>query len=78
VGFLLDTNVISELVRHPHGRLADRIAAVGEQHVCTSIVVAAVAQSVRKASVRLAAQLEAALAAIDVRSKHPWTASTVS
>jgi hypothetical protein len=41
VGFLLDTNVISELARHPHGRLADRIAAVGEQHVCTSIIVAA-------------------------------------
>jgi tRNA(fMet)-specific endonuclease VapC len=68
VGFLLDTNVISELVRHPHGRLADRIAAVGEQHVCTSIIVAAELRygAVRKASVRLAAQLEAVLAAIDV------------
>jgi tRNA(fMet)-specific endonuclease VapC len=68
VGFLLDTNVISELVRHPHGRLADRIAAVGEQHVCTSIIVAAELRygAARKASVRLAAQLEAVLAAIDV------------
>ena len=68
VGFLLDTNVISELVRHPHGRLADRIAAVSEQHVCTSIIVAAELRygAVRKASVRLAAQLEAVLAAIDV------------
>jgi len=68
VGFLLDTNVISDLVRHPHGRLADRIASVGEQHVCTSIIVAAELRygAVRKASVRLAAQLEAVLAAIDV------------
>ena len=68
VGFLLDTNVISELVRHPHGRLADRIAAVSEQHVCTSIIVAAELRygAVRKASARLAAQLEAVLAAIDV------------
>jgi len=73
VGFLLDTNVISELVRHPHGRLADRIAAVSEQHVCTSIIVAAELRygAVRKASVRLAAQLEAVLAAIDVLALEP-------
>jgi tRNA(fMet)-specific endonuclease VapC len=63
---LLDTNVIS-VVRHPHGWLADRIAAVGEQHVCTSIIVAQnCLWPVRMASVRLAAQLEAVLAAIDV------------
>ena len=57
MGFLLDTNVISELVRHPHGRLADRIAAVGEQHVRTSIIAAAELRygAVPKASVRLAA-----------------------
>ena len=73
MGFLLDTNVISELVRHPHGRLADRIAAVSEQHVCTSIIVAAELRygAVRKASVRLAAQLEAVLAAIDVLALEP-------
>jgi len=73
VGFLLDTNVISELVRHPHGRLADRIAAVSEQHVCTSIIVAAELRygAVRKASARLAAQLEAVLAAIDVLALEP-------
>jgi len=73
VGFLLDTNVISELVRHPHGRLADRIAAVSEQHVCTSIIVAAELRygAVRKASVHLAAQLEAVLAAIDVLALEP-------
>ena len=39
--FLLDTNVVSDLVRHPRGRIADRIAVVGEQQVCTSIIVAA-------------------------------------
>jgi len=39
--FLLDSNIVSDLVRHPRGRIADRIAAVGEQQVCTSIIVAA-------------------------------------
>jgi tRNA(fMet)-specific endonuclease VapC len=34
--FLLDTNVLSDLVRHPRGRIAARIAEVG-----TSIIVAA-------------------------------------
>ena len=49
--------MIAELVRHPHGRLADRIAARAN---CTSIIVAAELRygAVRKASVRLAAQLE--------------------
>jgi len=39
--FLLDTNILSDLVRHPHGRISDRVKKVGEQNICTSIVVAA-------------------------------------
>jgi tRNA(fMet)-specific endonuclease VapC len=39
--FLLDTNAVSDLVRHPRGTISDRIAEVGEEHVCTSIIVAA-------------------------------------
>lgn len=39
--YLLDTNIISDLIRHPQGAVADRIAAAGEDTVCTSIVVAA-------------------------------------
>lgn len=39
--YLLDTNVISDLVRHPRGQVASRIAEVGEDSICTSIVVAA-------------------------------------
>ena len=66
--FLLDTNIVSDLVRHPHGRIAGRIAEVGEQHVCTSIIVAAELRygAARKASPRLTAQLEAVLGALDV------------
>ena len=39
--FLLDANIVSDLVRHPRGRIADRIERVGEQQICTSIIVAA-------------------------------------
>ena len=39
--FLLDTNIVSDLVRNPRGRAAVRIAEVGEKRVATSIVVAA-------------------------------------
>jgi hypothetical protein len=34
-------NVLSDVVRHQHGWIADRIAEVVEQHVSTSIIVAA-------------------------------------
>ena len=39
--YLLDTNIVSNLIRNPHGRVADRIRAIGEQNICTSIIVAA-------------------------------------
>ena len=66
--FLLDTSIVSDLVRHPRGRIADRIAEVGEQHVCTSIIVAAELRygAAKKGSPRLTAQLEAVLGAVDV------------
>lgn len=38
--YLLDTNVLSELIRHPRAKAAQQIAARGEDSVCTSIVVA--------------------------------------
>jgi tRNA(fMet)-specific endonuclease VapC len=66
--FLLDTNIMSDLVRHPRGKISDRIAEVGEEHVCTSIIVAAELRfgATRKNSSPLTAQLEAVLGAIDV------------
>ena len=39
--YMLDTNIISDLIRNPHGKAAKRIARVGEANVCTSIIVAA-------------------------------------
>jgi len=39
--YLLDTNIVSDLVRYPRGKIASRISDVGEGDVCTSIIVAA-------------------------------------
>jgi tRNA(fMet)-specific endonuclease VapC len=66
--FLLDTNIVSDLVRNPRGRVAGRIAEIGEARVCTSIIVAAELRygAAKKASARLTAQLEAVLGAIEV------------
>ena len=66
--FLLDTNILSDLVRHPHGRIRDRINAVGEEQVCTSIIVAAELRygAAKKRSARLASQVDAILETLEV------------
>ena len=66
--YLLDTNVVSDLVRNPKGRAAQRVRQVGEAQVCTSVIVAAELRygAAKKGSPRLSAQLEAVLDALDV------------
>jgi len=66
--YLLDTNIVSDLVKHPQGKIARLISAVGETEVCTSIIVAAELRfgAAKKQSARLTAQLDAVLAAMDV------------
>ena len=41
LAYLLDTNILSDLVRNPQGVVAAQITKVGEDTVCTSIIVAA-------------------------------------
>lgn len=66
--FLLDTNILSDLVRRPQGKVADVIARVGEHSVCTSIVVAAELRfgAARAGSKRVSRQLDRILAALDI------------
>ena len=66
--YLLDTNVVSDLIRSPQGRVMQRISKIGEAKVCTSIIVAAELRygAAKKASPRLTAQLEAVLEVLDV------------
>ena len=66
--YLLDTNVVSDLIRNPQGRVAEHIRKVGEAQVCTSIIVAAELRygAAKRGSPRLTAQLEAVLGCLDV------------
>lgn len=66
--YLLDTNIVSALIRDPHGPVAARVREVGEANVCTSIIVAAELRygAEKKASARLTAQMEAVLGAIEI------------
>ncbi len=66
--YLLDTNIVSDLVRNPQGKVASQVRKVGEQHVCTSIIVAAELRygADKKGSPRLSSQLKMVLGALEV------------
>ena len=67
-GFLLDTNALSDLVRNPAGSIARRIAAEGEDAVCTSVIVAAELRygACKRGSPRLTERVEALLGELPV------------
>ena len=71
-GYLLDTNILSDLVHHPRsGTAARRLAlarAHGGQEISTSIIAAAELRYgvARRGSTRLARQVETVLGALDV------------
>jgi tRNA(fMet)-specific endonuclease VapC len=66
--YLLDTNIVSDLIRNPQGRIAQHIRKIGEAKVCTSIIVAAELRygAAKKHSVRLTAQVQAVLGALEI------------
>lgn len=66
--YLLDTNIISDLIRNPHGKAASRIAKAGEANVFTSIIVAAELRygCTKSGSARLRRAVEDLLGEIEV------------
>ena len=66
--YLLDTNILSDLVKYPQGRVAHKIQQVSEKAVCTSIVVAAELRfgAAKLDSEKLTNQVEAILRAMEV------------
>lgn len=66
--YLLDTNIISDLVRNPNGQVAERIKHAGEKNVCTSIIVTAEIRygAALKKSPRLTKQLEVVLSGFEI------------
>jgi tRNA(fMet)-specific endonuclease VapC len=67
-GYLLDTNIISDLIRNPDGIAARRIEHIDPKEICTSIIVAAELRygCAKKGSARLLAKVAAALETIPV------------
>ena len=67
---MLDTNIISDLIRNPGGKAAKRAADVGSDNICTSIIVAAELRygSVKNGSKRLLQLVEGLLEEIEVLS----------
>ncbi|HBD90649.1 MAG: transcriptional regulator [Rhodobacteraceae bacterium GWE1_64_9] len=66
--YMLDTNIVSDLVRNPHGPVTRHIARVGSESVCVSIITAAELRygCARKGSAKLLANVEAILGSIQV------------
>jgi tRNA(fMet)-specific endonuclease VapC len=66
--YLLDTNILSDLVRQPQGAVARRIAEAGEETICTSIIVAAEIRfgAEKSDSNKLKDQVELILSAIEI------------
>ena len=68
LAWLLDTNILSDLVRRPQGVVAQRLAEIGDDRAATSIIVAAELRygAAKKGSDRLTRQVELVLAALPV------------
>ena len=71
--YLLDTNIISDLVRRPGGTIGARIADVGEDSICTSIVVAAELRygAAKSASKQLSERVGLLLSALEILPLEP-------
>lgn len=66
--YLLDTNIVSALIRDPAGPVTEHVRRVGQADVCTSVIVAAELRYgiARRGSPRLTAQVDTVLAALPV------------
>jgi len=66
--YMLDTNVVSDLLRNPSGSAAKRIAEVGPDAICVSIITAAELRygCAKKGSAKLLAHVEAILESVQV------------
>ena len=66
--YLLDTNILSDLIRDPQGPVARRISATGESTICTSIVVAAELRfgAEKSGSSTLADRIDLLLSALEI------------
>jgi len=68
LAYLLDTNILSDLVRHPQGIVAAQINKAAEDTVCTSIIVAAELRygAAKANSAKLADRVDLILSALEI------------
>lgn len=66
--YLLDTNIISDLIKHPQGIIKDHIERVGEDNIATSIIVASELRygATKKGSEQLSDRVDALLSRINI------------
>ena len=68
VRYMLDTNIVSDLVRNPHGVVFEKIAEVGSDAICVSIITAAELRygCAKRGSAKLLQQVEAIMEGLDI------------
>jgi len=66
--YLLDTNIISDLLRNPKGEVTRKIKELGEENICTSIIVASELRfgAIKKNSEQLSQRIDSILSALDI------------
>jgi tRNA(fMet)-specific endonuclease VapC len=71
--YLLDTCIVSDLVRRPQGVVAGHIERVGEASIATSVIVAAELRfgAAKKGSQRLSDRIDAILKTIEILTFEP-------
>ena len=68
LAYLLDTNILSDLVRNPQGLVAAQITKAGEATVCASNIVASELRygAIKSNSVKLAERIDMILSALEI------------
>lgn len=68
LSYLLDTNILSDLVRNPGGMVATQISRAGEDSVCTNIVVAAELRygAIKSNSAKISERIDLILSALEI------------
>jgi len=71
--YLLDTNILSDFIKYPTGRIFSQIQDVGEEKICTSIIVACELRfgAEKSNSLRLKQRIELAFSIIPVLPLMP-------
>jgi tRNA(fMet)-specific endonuclease VapC len=68
LAYLLDSNILSDLVRNPQGTVAGQITRAGENSICTSVIVAAELRygASTSNSAKLAERIDIILSALEI------------